>query len=1732
MDLHATSTEEEGNGGWTLGGPFIEGTQLGEGEGEGLGAAPTFYLYDEIYRLYEPIVRCVQGGEGGGDRSGSAAQWLRAPSEISFYASLADHPWRTMDPCEASIFVVPMLPLAKHAQGEDCAPPDFDREKLHKAAFAVLGRSPYFKRNAGRDHVLFLAEGVPRGGDDMGLRSTLRNVVAVKPSLGYATEVLPSEGSDEEDVDIDWVYVPEMEAAATRNALVERGVKDVELVIMPLKWEEDRVVSMVNTVLSSIPGRNMLIVKVPADATGEPPARRRLTSRDSYGPHGDRKRHPLRSKMAAAVAEATEAGVVAPDNFIESEHPYFIESQLGDALGSAAPEPKKEKPLFPPNLTPQYYVFRKMPSRRHAPDAVKPPAAVSVPKEASLGAHSEAKGVEHASGHTPSAAATAVAKDKAEKEEAIIKATTIPIISQDEQERLDSSKAARHVKAPKETSGETKDTDREARERLAAAAAVEARVTNGAKYRSWGVWGRSPGIGGAAPLAPRKTKQNAGAPSLGHKSPFAAAAAKAVIAADAIFGRGKMPMNEDTREAYRFWDVHFKGKTFTAAEASLSNSVSAGFPEMVTSNAGAAFARGSYCVIVTASTSTRTAAAAASALADAIAAECVPVLVADDYPQTSSGTVRWAEFVILVPHKYWHLDPGTVLETLTNVYGDPRDGASIGSRKLSALRTAMPDFLWLHPQSRVVNNLLATAAQKARSKLGKSGEGPSLACDAKGSANEHRLAALGDAPRLGKGLELPLLGAPRVSSTWARRAGMEKLIGKELHAQTGLPVVRKAKPMAKRRAPTMDPVRHTVSHPEPTLRPLRRAGPYGDFGREGHTVRLSHMEPRLGMGGNRGGSTPSSEAAAFLESLDVGSKGKKSGKMTPPGTPEFEDEPEHTEKLPGNSGNSVSLKDSSADNSFFQLDGGDGTAESVEIGGSIMPPHEDLFSSLAKTSTPREAVPDRELKPVFSEPGRGGSNFMVPGVGGDLTSGGSGSGASDKRGDDGASNSAGKDYSSFSSLFLPSELFKREESSPHIGGGDSGGGGRLIPRRERTPQQVFGSGADASGRTYYPGKGGYGTSESRGRGIGGGDGDDFAQKIADILKTNREEDRKWDLATEVLHSHMSQQGGGDRKVDSRAIARSISNQLKRSLGHLNKNKGADSDEDIALRVAQILRPVLANSNSGGLEDLAVIGSSSGTGTFSTGGSRLGSGLVEININTNAPGPAVTDAAKAELYRHVVGKMGAAGEGGALDPALEKAAQDFVDEMAKSGVLEKPSAAGAASGVAVNVREDGKPVRGAIGPKDVVESALVPGEVSGEMADGAPTKGGLKETGEPDGGEGELRASTSGSSSVAANVEVENEVETLAEAGKREREELMKELLSNDGKSGKKKKSTTVLVMPGFPPSNSEDSASGAETLDVSGKALEPAPLTSADPNGFFPNPNAMFKPLQPSAWPGHTMASQNGMPLKQYSGSTSSQMIRPGALGPSTAGLNAFDTQMHMQQLQQQQQLLQQQRWEMAGSGVGMGGANVGVTDPKAKKPGFMQQLTSALPSWNSFGWGYRGDVAPQGGLQQHTQMPVPQQATQPRLQGTGGEHDPLEQTSDGKKQDGEGEKKRGDKGEDFDFPKAHAEADVAKATKSQEQEEFTDADVEDDEFRAVPLAPGEKRPEEEEMEKEDDEFRAVPLAPGEKRPEDGEEEEPAGPDVAGINAILEIAEANKSKDGPKRKSTSGEGKKASKTKG
>lgn len=83
-------------------------------------------------------------------------------TDLVFYERIQKHPWRVFDPDQAKIFVIPALMTFAKYYGEYCVTNpntttldnDEIRNEMLKQTVKSLKESPYFKRKAGRDHLI------------------------------------------------------------------------------------------------------------------------------------------------------------------------------------------------------------------------------------------------------------------------------------------------------------------------------------------------------------------------------------------------------------------------------------------------------------------------------------------------------------------------------------------------------------------------------------------------------------------------------------------------------------------------------------------------------------------------------------------------------------------------------------------------------------------------------------------------------------------------------------------------------------------------------------------------------------------------------------------------------------------------------------------------------------------------------------------------------------------------------------------------------------------------------------------------------------------------------------------------------------------------------------------------------------------------------------------------------------------------------------------------------------------------------------------------------------------------------------------------------------------------------------------------------------------------------------------------------------------------------------------
>ena len=167
LDLHATFAADEGVAGTSAGGAFagalaaVRGASGGAGladaeaslgagqKGDAESSEAPFYMDDDAYRAYAPLLACVA----------ESAAYTPLGVDLALFESLATHPWRVLEPCDASVFVVPALPASIPTSARpECAGARLDPAALRAAALAAARRSPHFAARGGEDHAVFKSE--------------------------------------------------------------------------------------------------------------------------------------------------------------------------------------------------------------------------------------------------------------------------------------------------------------------------------------------------------------------------------------------------------------------------------------------------------------------------------------------------------------------------------------------------------------------------------------------------------------------------------------------------------------------------------------------------------------------------------------------------------------------------------------------------------------------------------------------------------------------------------------------------------------------------------------------------------------------------------------------------------------------------------------------------------------------------------------------------------------------------------------------------------------------------------------------------------------------------------------------------------------------------------------------------------------------------------------------------------------------------------------------------------------------------------------------------------------------------------------------------------------------------------------------------------------------------------------------------------------------------------------
>ena len=651
-------------------------------------APPKFYVYHDIYRAYEPVAKCARVGRSGGDLDS-----LGVASEIAFFDSLLSHPWRTVKPCEASVFVVPALPLAELRQKDGCAPANRSPERLRETVLATLGKSEHFAANAGRDHVLFSAETAPRTRNvpgavpSLGLEKTARNVITAGPGLGLAGRTRDSS---------DRLTAP---SASSRRVETMRGVtKNVDFVVVALDANEAEMHRLVRVAR----GRETTLVVTPARSAAAATTGRHLLAETEPWPAGQQRQYYAFREYPGSASAAREFGAEKARLGVKFAPRILTAEEREAAIRRAAKEVEK---------TSHAKHGKKASRETDAKEgAVAPVTTTSrLLPATSPGKWHPAPGLRDSSGSTtPSSGA---------------------------------SGASRNLPA---------GTGSSAASRPAARVATRSNLPAGA-------WSS------AARNDPRRFEAVAREVEMSTASRRAANGRGRALKASlgAAPDTDLRALDAPSRRAHHWWATTFAESASTLGERRVRASLPRPSEKVITSDEAGAFSRAKYCVVVTSRGMDDSVAAAA--VANAVAAECVPVLVADAFP-VAIPAVRWDSFVELVPRDAWAEDPARVLDLVTRKYRDFLEEGTPGWKKLDALRSAAPDLLWRHPESRVMDNLLVSVAKRSEEKFKTTttGEKNTLAGCAKNEGG-------------GAGARLAKLGASApVRSKWARRAAMDE----------------------------------------------------------------------------------------------------------------------------------------------------------------------------------------------------------------------------------------------------------------------------------------------------------------------------------------------------------------------------------------------------------------------------------------------------------------------------------------------------------------------------------------------------------------------------------------------------------------------------------------------------------------------------------------------------------------------------------------------------------------------------------------------------------------------------------------------------------------------------------------------------------------------------------------------------------------------------------------------
>lgn len=125
---------------------------------KGVGGIPSdfaggkFYIYNASeFDFFDTIVCYRRRNQGTNIWSHEKKDLAQDMAELWLLSSLSRHPNRTLDPEEASLFYVPVLPVTSFRAGR-CRNKSHE-ERMQRAVDAI-GASPYFQRRSGADHLI------------------------------------------------------------------------------------------------------------------------------------------------------------------------------------------------------------------------------------------------------------------------------------------------------------------------------------------------------------------------------------------------------------------------------------------------------------------------------------------------------------------------------------------------------------------------------------------------------------------------------------------------------------------------------------------------------------------------------------------------------------------------------------------------------------------------------------------------------------------------------------------------------------------------------------------------------------------------------------------------------------------------------------------------------------------------------------------------------------------------------------------------------------------------------------------------------------------------------------------------------------------------------------------------------------------------------------------------------------------------------------------------------------------------------------------------------------------------------------------------------------------------------------------------------------------------------------------------------------------------------------------